>query len=533
LEDKRLPSKVGGSSGADQAGGSGTGVLSIASRIETLEYRQKQFEAFLKSQTGSHVDARLQAVLAESEPAVIKSRAEAAQRLEQMWKALERMEATVNSFTERMVQLENMVMQSSDQLCTAISEQASERTKLAEQVTEALTRLEETRTELRERTEGLQASVNAEIEEQARALGEFQQKLESKADIRLVLDKITRQEWQAVVNELRHADEEILSRAAARSEVEELVMRLRHDLTEEDQQRNANIVRIANDLKSLVSEVSSKASKSDLVDVANVLNSFPKVHADLDSLKMFVEREIASKQDLQLLQDATVTRKSLRRQLDALLKALAAEIHSGERAGLIPGGIGSLGLPNHRRNGPCTSCHTRAASTPGGTCLVCSAKLLGNVPHTSRHNSTTSSLGNPSFVPMKGGGFALTSSPRRLLTGQSTQNLDATTSLSATSMMQQQHPSHPNSTYDASPHGPSGLQASSSPRPLTASIADFISGKASSLANGQGIPSTAGADGLGGGAPGGGGMMPQTVTGTDGRQYTSFGSQTHVLRTRR
>ncbi len=111
--DGALSSSGSGKSGAS-AGGMGTGnintkSLSIATRIDSMETRQRQLEHFIKSQTGSHIENRLQMVLSEAEPSVLQSRLEANQRLETMSKAVEKLDGIVASFNTRMTQFENTI----------------------------------------------------------------------------------------------------------------------------------------------------------------------------------------------------------------------------------------------------------------------------------------------------------------------------------------------------------------------------------------------------------------------------------------
>ena len=86
---------------------------------------------------------------------------------------------------------------------------------------------------------------------------------------------------------------------------------LRDSISQDQKQRHLNVATIATELQKLVSEVSTKASKADLLDVASVLNNFPKVHEEIDSLKVFVNNEITDKTD-QIL-NTTVDKKELKR----------------------------------------------------------------------------------------------------------------------------------------------------------------------------------------------------------------------------
>ena len=150
------------------------------------------------------------------------------------------------------------------------------------------------------------------IESQGKTLMAVEKNLERKADVRLVLDKVSRSEYTSQIKKLQQADDHIAARssppvptptpahahaaharthahthrAVAREEYKSQLSALRDSISEDQKQRHQNIARIANELQKLVSDVSSKASKSDLIDVASVLNSFPKVHEEIDNLKV-------------------------------------------------------------------------------------------------------------------------------------------------------------------------------------------------------------------------------------------------------
>ncbi len=289
---------------------------------------------------------------------------------------------------------------------TNSQQQAEERVSLTNVITSALEQLEQTRGALEERVEATTQLVHSEIHEQAAVLGRLSQSVEGKADVRLVLDKVSRQEWAAQVRRLQQADDDIASRSVLREEYKHELDQLRDTMLEDQTLRQHNIARLANELQVVVQDLSGKASKADLVDVANVLNSFPKVHEELDHLKLFVDQEIASKQDLhvrmqencimswyhftgyysctfmrffflffffffccrlfirhplyffriiyhppcfllshpQMLQESVVNHKQLRRQLDRLLRSLSEEVRRGDNAGLLPGSGGTAGV---------------------------------------------------------------------------------------------------------------------------------------------------------------------------------------------
>lgn len=358
---------------------------------------------------GSQLESRLQMVLSEAEPAVMQSRMEAAQRLEGMSRTVERLDSSVSSFGKRMDLFAAAVEAVNSNMASVVETQNKERAAMDERLTAALDHFDDTRAQMEESLKATNTMIEKEIAEQAAVIGQLRQDVEGKADVRLVLDKVTKQEWTSQLLRLQQAADARDARTVSREEYKTHLNELRESIAADQAVRQSNIARLANELHALVQEVSSKASKADLVDVASVLHSFPKVHEELDHLRLFVDQEIASKQDLQQLHEVTVTHRQLRRQMDKLLRAIAEEVRRGENAGLIGGGNVSVGdnkvplLGMNSRSGTCGTCLVKTSLPRGSTCLSCAARLQVGKPTQSFNH----------LVPTKGGGFAVVT-PRRL-----------------------------------------------------------------------------------------------------------------------
>ena len=171
----------------------------------------------------------------------------------------------------------------------------------------------------------------------------------------------------------------------ARDEYKSQLSALRDSISEDQKQRHQNIARIANELQKLVSDVATKASKSDLIDVASVLNSFPKVHEEIDNLKVFVNEEIQSSSDR--IMETTVDKKQMKRTMTKLLKSLNEEMSHKDRNDTAPN---------------CDSCAMRTGAQTGTACLMCSTRL--------RKEHQGVNYGPKNAV--RGGGFSLTQPQR-------------------------------------------------------------------------------------------------------------------------
>lgn len=208
--------------------------------------------------------------------------------------------------------------------------------------------------------------------------------MEQKADIKLVLDKVSRTEYIAQVKKINQAQDELLNRTVARDEYKHQMALLRDSIHQDQKQRHANIARIANQLQQLVADVSTKASKSDLIDVASVLNNFPKVHEEIDSLKEFLNHEIAQKTDQ--IMSTTVDRKQLKKTMARLLKALNQELVN-------------VAIPEDASG-------IRTGQAAGNNCMSCAVKLKPSKPEQVFDRERE-------VVPSRGGGFMLNSAKRQ------------------------------------------------------------------------------------------------------------------------
>ena len=76
------------------------------------------------------------------------------------------------------------------------------------------------------------------------ALALLERSMEKKADMKLVLDKVSRSEYSAAVQKLRAVDEEILNRSVNREEYRLQLNEIREVMSEDQRERVANIARM-------------------------------------------------------------------------------------------------------------------------------------------------------------------------------------------------------------------------------------------------------------------------------------------------
>jgi hypothetical protein len=134
------------------------------------------------------------------------------------------------------------------------------------------------------------------------------------------VDKASKHELESVNARLLMVTEKTVEREEYAKAINEISAAMADTIEE----RRRHIREIANQLQVIVQAVASKASKSDLIDIASVLNTFPRVQLELEQLKEFVQTTIADKTD-RLVENA-VDRKMLRQKMHELMRRLKTEV---------------------------------------------------------------------------------------------------------------------------------------------------------------------------------------------------------------
>ena len=104
----------------------------------------------------------------------------------------------------------------------------------------------------------------------AQILENLDEKVSQKADIQMVLDRVSRAEYQNAVLDLAKANELVLAKTTSKQLAQ--LNKLRASFEDDVKARQESIASLANQLQLMMSDLERKASKEDLVGMASVLD---------------------------------------------------------------------------------------------------------------------------------------------------------------------------------------------------------------------------------------------------------------------
>jgi hypothetical protein len=174
--------------------------------------------------------------------------------------------------------------------------------------------------------------------------------IEDKADIRMVLEKVGRSEYDAQVKKVENLTSTLLETRISKTEFKALFNKLREAIHADNTNVNGKLTDLQGHLDRVQEANQRKATKSDVVDLAAIINKLPKVDNQLQTVKQFVQTTVA--QETQDLLDNMVDRTQLHRSLATLVRQIRQEIVS-------------------KRKHECDSCATVTGLRSGKVCMSC------------------------------------------------------------------------------------------------------------------------------------------------------------------
>jgi hypothetical protein len=248
------------------------------------------------------------------------------------------------------------------------------------------------------------------------------------------LDKASKQELSSLSSRLLLLTESTV----ARDEYTHALTALTGAMADTTAERRRHLRDVAHQLQVLVAAVSSKANKSDVMAMAQVLQSVPAVSAELEQVKQFVSSAVSSTQQRTekwvsgVMSDSQKQWKVQVKRLITRLKAEIAALESGGANAANSAGAGAGAEAKHR----CDTCAVRLGTSGGPTCLSCATKLRPTTTSAPSTSTTGAGAGvgagagagaggyvpewasgaaERELVPARGGGFSLAPPKRTTL----------------------------------------------------------------------------------------------------------------------
>ena len=318
-----------------------------------------------------------------------------AEKLRAQDQVLARLDSTVSSMGNQLSDLARSSGASKESSASSLQQLAAEVASMNEQFSALSRQFQAQHRVLDSRLTAQRTELDSSITQLIDELSGLDRRVESKADLKLILDKVSRAEYSQALKKLKSSWDDLSNRSVNREEYRLQLMEIREVMNEDQRERVAQLARIANELSKLVNDMASKASKADVLDLAQVVAAQPKVGEAVENLKGFVSASLDSRTSE--IMEVAVDRKQLKRSMQRLLRSLQEEVSSAT-------------MPVN-----CDACALRTGVHSGTNCLSCAQqmKLGARVAQWSGGGSSDAASPEPpahEILASRGGGFMVTAS---------------------------------------------------------------------------------------------------------------------------
>jgi hypothetical protein len=217
--------------------------LEMARKFEAMEEKIEIFEKFLQTQQNAPYESRLKDTLQEISPDAIRIREEHTEKLRKHDEKILSIENVNSTLLQRVTTLEQQVRDLTDITSKTASSHTLRLGALETKQKEIVQSISILSDDLESKLLSQKKEMEAGFQAQIAMLNQVEKVLDTKADIRIVLDKVSRLEFATQVKKLMQSDDDIASKAVARDEYKNQLSQLKESIMQDQQHRQHNIAR--------------------------------------------------------------------------------------------------------------------------------------------------------------------------------------------------------------------------------------------------------------------------------------------------